>query len=237
MDRKTELKDILLKQRALLEALINQNEKYFNKDAVSGLEFSKYLENIQKAYDNFLFEKIIRLHAIIPGEFEFLSINELIADTKFKSDFMIKIHNNPSIGTMVIGDKEKRKEFIEAYDYDAYYQLEVIIRSILEYTKKNGLVFPSRIVHPKNGAISIGLSDDSFTILESIDKLKMRYTNTLGRLEWTTINPDYSEDIIFVDDDDLLNMYLSSIRLDDNVLPSKMSNDIKEARLIREKKL
>ena len=57
MKNKIEYKNKLLEQRALLEALIKQNKKYFKNDQVSGFEFSKYLEKIQKAYDNFLFEQ------------------------------------------------------------------------------------------------------------------------------------------------------------------------------------
>ena len=61
MKNKIEYKNKLLEQRALLEALIKQNKKYFKNDQVSGFEFSKYLEKIQKAYDNFLFEKSIEM--------------------------------------------------------------------------------------------------------------------------------------------------------------------------------
>ena len=61
MKNKIEYKNKLLEQRALLEALIKQNKKYFKNDQVSGFEFCKYLEKIQKAYDDFLFEKTSKI--------------------------------------------------------------------------------------------------------------------------------------------------------------------------------
>lgn len=233
MKEKIEYKSKLLKQRAFLEALIEQNKKYFKNDQVSGLEFSNYLEKIQKAYDDFLFEKSIELQALIPSKVKLISAGELIKGSNFPSNFYLDFYNNKSLGIMAVDDDVKRDKFIKSFGYDAYYKLEVLIRSIKDYTSKNGLLFPSILVHPLNPAISIGISDSSFTFLETIDNFQLRYGNFLGRYEESIIKPDYSEELLLIANEDLLNLYINSIRLNDEVLPNKMVQEIKEARLVK----
>ena len=233
MKEKIEYKNKLLEQRTFLEALIKQNKKYFKTDQVSGLEFSNYLEKIQKAYDNFLFEKSIELQALIPSKVKLISAGELIKGSNFPSNFYLDFYNNKSLGIMAVDDDVKRDKFIKSFGYDAYYKLEVLIRSIKDYTSKNGLLFPSILVHPLNPAISIGISDSSFTFLETIDNFQLRYGNFLGRYEESIIKPDYSEELLLIANEDLLNLYISSIRLNDEVLPEKMVQEIKEARLVK----
>ena len=233
MKEKIEYKNKLLEQRTFLEALIKQNKKYFKTDQVSGLEFSNYLEKIQKAYDDFLFEKSIELQALIPSKVKLISAGELIKGSNFPSNFYLDFYNNKSLGIMAVDDDVKRDKFIKSFGYDAYYKLEVLIRSIKDYTSKNGLLFPSILVHPLNPAISIGISDSSFTFLETIDNFQLRYGNFLGRYEESIIKPDYSEELLLIANEDLLNLYISSIRLNDEVLPEKMVQEIKEARLVK----
>ena len=233
MKEKIEYKNKLLEQRAFLEALIKQNKKYFKTDQVSGLEFSNYLEKIQKAYDDFLFEKSIELQALIPSKVKLISAGELIKGSKFPSNFYLDFYNNKSLGIMAVDDDVKRDKFIKLFGYDAYYKLEVLIRSIKDYTSKNGLLFPSILVHPLNPAISIGISDSSFTFLETIDNFQLRYGNFLGRYEKSIIKPDYSEELLLIANEELLNLYISSIRLNDEVLPEKMVQEIKKIRLVK----
>lgn len=233
MKEKIEYKNKLLEQRAFLEALIKQNKKYFKTDQVSGLEFSNYLEKIQKAYDDFLFEKSIELQALIPSKVKLISAGELIKGSNFPSNFYLDFYNNKSLGIMAIDDDVKRDKFIQLFGYDAYYKLEVLIRSIKDYTSKNGLLFPSILVHPLNPAISIGISDSSFTFLETIDNFQLRYGNFLGRYEESIIKPDYSEELLLIANEDLLNLYINSIRLNDEVLPDKMVQEIKKIRLVK----
>lgn len=233
MKEKIEYKNKLLKQRAFLEALIKQNKKYFKNDQVSGLEFSNYLEKIQKAYDDFLFEKSIELQALIPSKVKLISAGELIKGSNFPSNFYLDFYNNKSLGIMAVDDDVKRDKFIKLFGYDAYYKLEVLIRSIKDYTSKNGLLFPSILVHPLNPAISIGISDSSFTFLETIDNFQLRYGNFLGRYEESIIKPDYSEELLLIANEDLLNLYINSIRLNDEVLPEKMVQEIKKIRLVK----
>ena len=233
MKEKIEYKNKLLEQRTFLEALIKQNKKYFKTDQVSGLEFSNYLEKIQKAYDDFLFEKSIELQALITSKVKLISAGELIKGSNFPSNFYLDFYNNKSLGIMAVDDDVKRDKFIKSFGYDAYYKLEVLIRSIKDYTSKNGLLFPSILVHPLNPAISIGISDSSFTFLETIDNFQLRYGNFLGRYEESIIKPDYSEELLLIANEDLLNLYISSIRLNDEVLPEKMVQEIKEARLVK----
>ncbi len=233
MKEKIEYKNKLLEQRAFLEALIKQNKKYFKNDQVSGLEFSNYLEKIQKAYDDFLFEKSIELQALIPSKVKLISAGELIKGSKFPSNFYLDFYNNKSLGIMAVDDDVKRDKFIKLFGYDAYYKLEVLIRSIKDYTSKNGLLFPSILVHPLNPAISIGISDSSFTFLETIDNFQLRYGNFLGRYEKSIIKPDYSEELLLIANEDLLNLYINSIRLNDEVLPEKMVQEIKKIRLVK----
>ena len=233
MKEKIEYKNKLLEQRAFLEALIKQNKKYFKNDQVSGLEFSNYLEKIQKAYDDFLFEKSIELQALIPSKVKLISAGELIKGSKFPSNFYLDFYNNKSLGIMAVDDDVKRDKFIKLFGYDAYYKLEVLIRSIKDYTSKNGLLFSSTLVHPLNPAISIGISDSSFTFLETIDNFQLRYGNFLGRYEKSIIKPDYSEELLLIANEDLLNLYINSIRLNDEVLPEKMVQEIKKIRLVK----
>ena len=233
MKNKIEYKNKLLEQRTLLEALIKQNKKYFKNDQVSGLEFSNYLEKIQKAYDDFLFEKSIELQALIPSKVKLISAGELIKGSKFPSNFYLDFYNNKSLGIMAVDDDVKRDKFIKLFGYDAYYKLEVLIRSIKDYTSKNGLLFSSTLVHPLNPAISIGISDSSFTFLETIDNFQLRYGNFLGRYEKSIIKPDYSEELLLIANEDLLNLYINSIRLNDEVLPEKMVQEIKKIRLVK----
>ena len=233
MKNKIEYKNKLLEQRTLLEALIKQNKKYFKNDQVSGLEFSKYLEKIQKAYDDFLFEKSIEMQALFPSKVKLISAGELIKSSNFPSNFYLDFYNNKSLGIMAIDDDGKRDKFIQLFGYDTYFKLEVLIRSIKDYTSKNGLLFSSILVHPLNPAISIGISDSSFTFLETIDNFQLRYGNFLGRYEESIIKPDYSEELLLIANEDLLNLYINSIRLNDEVLPDKMVQEIKEARLIK----
>ena len=233
MKEKIEYKNKLLEQRAFLEALIKQNKKYLKNDQVSGLEFSNYLEKIQKAYDDFLFEKSIELQALIPSKVKLISAGELIKGSKFPSNFYLDFYNNKSLGIMAVDDYVKRDKFIKLFGYDAYYKLEVLIRSIKDYTSKNGLLFPSILVHPLNPAISIGISDSSFTFLETIDNFQLRYGNFLGRYEKSIIKPDYSEELLLIANEDLLNLYINSIRLNDEVLPEKMVQEIKKIRLVK----
>ena len=233
MKEKIEYKNKLLEQRAFLEALIKQNKKYFKNDQVSGIEFSNYLEKIQKAYDDFLFEKSIELQALIPSKVKLISAGELIKGSKFPSNFYLDFYNNKSLGIMAVDDDVKRDKFIKLFGYDAYYKLEVLIRSIKDYTSKNGLLFSSTLVHPLNPAISIGISDSSFTFLETIDNFQLRYGNFLGRYEKSIIKPDYSEELLLIANEDLLNLYINSIRLNDEVLPEKMVQEIKKIRLVK----
>lgn len=233
MKEKIEYKNKLLEQRAFLEALIKQNKKYFKTDQVSGLEFSNYLEKIQKAYDDFLFEKSIELQALIPSKVKLISAGELIKGSNFPSNFYLDFYNNKSLGIIAVDDDVKRDKFIKLFGYDAYYKLEVLIRSIKDYTSKNGLLFPSILVHPLNPAISIGISDSSFTFLETIDNFQLRYGNFLGRYEESIIKPDYSEELLLIANEDLLNLYINSIRLNDEVLPEKMVQEIKKIRLVK----
>lgn len=233
MKEKIEYKNKLLEQRAFLEALIKQNKKYFKTDQVSGLEFSNYLEKIQKAYDDFLFEKSIELQALIPSKVKLISAGELIKGSNFQSNFYLDFYNNKSLGIMAVDDDVKRDKFIKSFGYDAYYKLEVLIRSIKDYTSKNGLLFPSILVHPLNPAISIGISDSSFTFLETIDNFQLRYGNFLGRYEESIIKPDYSEELLLIANEELLNLYINSIRLNDEVLPEKMVQEIKKIRLVK----
>ena len=233
MKEKIEYKNRLLEQRAFLEALIKQNKKYFKTDQVSGLEFSNYLEKIQKAYDDFLFEKSIELQALIPSKVKLISAGELIKGSNFPSNFYLDFYNNKSLGIMAVDDDVKRDKFIKLFGYDAYYKLEVLIRSIKDYTSKNGLLFPSILVHPLNPAISIGISDSSFTFLETIDNFQLRYGNFLGHYEKSIIKPDYSEELLLIANEDLLNLYINSIRLNDEVLPEKMVQEIKKIRLVK----
>ena len=233
MKEKIEYKNKLLEQRAFLEVLIKQNKKYFKNDQVSGLEFSNYLEKIQKAYDDFLFEKSIELQALIPSKVKLISAGELIKGSNFPSNFYLDFYNNKSLGIMAVDDDVKRDKFIKLFGYDAYYKLEVLIRSIKDYTSKNGLLFPSILVHPLNPAISIGISDSSFTFLETIDNFQLRYGNFLGRYEKSIIKPDYSEELLLIANEELLNLYINSIRLNDEVLPEKMVQEIKKIRLVK----
>mgnify|MGYP004512177319 FL=1 len=233
MKEKIEYKNKLLEQRAFLEALIKQNKKYFKTDQVSGLEFSNYLEKIQKAYDDFLFEKSIELQALIPSNVKLISAGELIKGSNFPSNFYLDFYNNKNLGIIAVDDDVKRDKFIKLFGYDAYYKLEVLIRSIKDYTSKNGLLFPSILVHPLNPAISIGISDSSFTFLETIDNFQLRYGNFLGRYEKSIIKPDYSEELLLIANEDLLNLYINSIRLNDEVLPEKMVQEIKKIRLVK----
>lgn len=64
---------------------------------------------------------------------------------------------------MAVDDDGKRDKLIQLFSYDTYFKLELLIKSIKDYTSKNGLLFPSILVHPLNPAISIGISDSSFT--------------------------------------------------------------------------
>lgn len=61
---------------------------------------------MQKAYNDFLFKKIIRLYAIIPNDFKLISTNELIKDTKLISSFILRTYKNPDISMMIIVNKE-----------------------------------------------------------------------------------------------------------------------------------
>ena len=134
---------------------------------------------------------------------------------------------------MAVDDDGKKDKLIQLFGYDTYFRLEVLIKSIKDYTSKNGLLFSNILVHPLNPAISIGISDSSFTFLETIDNFQLRYGNFLGRYEESIIKPDYSEELLLIANEDLLKLYINSIRLNDEVLPDKMVQEIKKIRLVK----
>lgn len=222
-------KEELLKRHALLEALIRLNHSYYDSKLINGLEFSNYISKKQLLYQDKIFEEEVKLYYLIQSEFNLKSTNKLIKDKNMQDEYFIDFKNN--LGLIPISNK--KEEIIKKYGFDTYYKLMVATRRLDEYTSKNGLIFPNRIICPSNPNIKIALNDDAFTIFESIDNDKICYTNLLGTIDWNYFDSFCEEKPLLIDNETLLEAYLKSICLDDKVLPSKMVKEIKQLRIIK----
>lgn len=217
----------LERQKAYLENLISYNQRFFNPNDITALELINYLQQIQLAFLHLKNEEAKKIDSCIDGHTHIISYGKLFGTPVISNTLKLEIWKLNFPLNFSLDEQQSLDGFKSIYGPKAYHQLASSINKINRFLNQNRIKFSPRVISPDTLPVVIIPGDNNTLLIESLYDITLRFEN------YFKLVSSQREERLLRENFGLANQLLSTISIEDSMLPEKLINGINKTRILK----